>query len=254
MHAIVEPADNVLPFENVFNFRSLEGIKTHDNAYVKENVLFRGATLDFATPSDMRALQALKVDRLIDFRSEREKVDSPLKALNQQFNRTEHPIDVGDFFSKQRLEAIRNLDLKSANEAYYLLYTYFVRDYGEIYRAFFSYLNQGERFIFHCSAGKDRTGMAAYLILSALGVEEEVIIANYLASNLYVEELYQTYAESIEEQGIDPDFYRQLQYVKTDYLFTAKKKILEQFPSVEAYLRKELNADFDAIRNHYLIG
>src|SRR5699024_12834665 len=57
------------------------------------------------------------------------------------------------------------------------------------YRKMFNVLlendKEGESVVFHCTAGKDRTGVAAFLILSALGVSEKQIVEDYLYTNLF---------------------------------------------------------------------
>ena len=58
------------------------------------------------------------------------------------------------------------------------------------YRHFFDVLlensDEGRSVLFHCSAGKDRTGMGAVYLLTALGVDEATIRRDYLASNKYL--------------------------------------------------------------------
>lgn len=243
---------NHIVLDTVFNFRTLNGIKTRDNARVKPGKLFRSATLDFASNEDLQTIHNYHIDRVVDFRSKGEKIKSPLERLNALFKRSELEIDVGDFFSEKRLEAIRNLDIKAANEMFHLLYKSFPNDYPAVYRRLFNYLEAGETLIYHCSAGKDRTGMASYLILSALNVDEDTIMENYLESNLYVDRLYRAFKSDIQESGIAPEFYRELQFVKPDYLLTAKKEIIENHGGIEHFLREEMKVDFDKIRDAYL--
>ena len=59
--------------------------------------------------------------------------------------------------------------------------------------------------VFHCSAGKDRAGTCAALVLLALGVPEETVVADHALSNVYIQDIMGEIHQRLREQGIDPE-------------------------------------------------
>jgi protein-tyrosine phosphatase len=117
------------------------------------------------------------------------------------------------------------------------------------YRKFFA-LMQDEANLplsFHCSAGKDRTGIAAMLFLSSLGVSEEIIMQDYLLSNKYLENKY---AKLLEAQ---PHF-KPAYIVEAGYLQTTLDQIKADYGSVENYLKNTLNVDMERMKKIYLFN
>ena len=99
--------------------------------------------------------------------------------------------------------------------------------------------------LFHCSAGKDRTGTAAALILYALGVDEAIIMEDYLASNHY---LGDKYAKELEQNpGLKP-----VLTVKREFLQAAIDRIKQDHGSVENFLVKVLHVDIPKFKARYL--
>ena len=117
----------------------------------------------------------------------------------------------------------------------------------ERYRELFRLLQETDdaAILFHCSAGKDRTGMGAALILYALGVPEQTVMEDYLASNGYLAGKYSRYAERF------PQLKGMLE-VKPNYLSAGIDSIRTAYGSVETYLREELGADIGKLRELYL--
>lgn len=99
--------------------------------------------------------------------------------------------------------------------------------------------------VFHCTAGKDRTGMAAYLFLYSLGVDEETIFSNYLDSNKYLQGKYGTYIQAYP--ALAP-----LLTVDRRFLEAGVKRIREEHGSVEKYLKEVVEVDIDKMRSIYL--
>lgn len=86
-------------------------------------------------------------------------------------------------------------------------------------------LHDGTPFLFHCTAGKDRTGFAAYLILKTLGVPDDCILHDYMQSNVYRSEENQVFSRQMpdlpgmeellcvkEEYGIGPEEIAEIQH------------------------------------------
>jgi len=96
--------------------------------------------------------------------------------------------------------------------------------------------------LFHCTAGKDRTGIAAALILYALGVNEETIFADYEATNYYRRnENAQAIAGMKKYYQLDDKTATNLMAAKGEYIKACINSIIQHFGSVDNYLSKELN-------------
>ena len=107
--------------------------------------------------------------------------------------------------------------------------------------------------LFHCTAGKDRTGIAGALLMKALDISEEQIMEDFLLTNEAVD--LQATSERIAEwlsvkagQKINPDDVLPLVGVEADFLEAAYGVIRKKYGSVDAYLKEAMGLD-DARRN-----
>ena len=127
--------------------------------------------------------------------------------------------------------------------------TLFVTDstFVDKYRIFFRLLQDEQEvpLLFHCSAGKDRTGMGAALILYALGVDEATIMQDYLASNIYLDNKY---AKELERNP-EP---KSVLTVKREFLQAGIDRIKQDHGSVENFLKNVLKVDLAKFKERYL--
>lgn len=239
-------AEKHLPMEGGYNFRDLGGIKTTDNRYVKWGKLFRTDDLVNLTDFDLSYLASIPITSIVDFRSEQEIESAPDKLPSTVKNTFKLSINPGNL-------SIDNLDITSKKIDYSDLMIKmnksFILDTAitQQYKKFFSILQDENNapIIFHCSAGKDRTGMGAALILSALGVDEETIIKDYLLSNKYLGDKYKEWTNKYPQ--LEPLF-----VVKPEYLQASFSLIKEKHGSVENYLTNELGVDIEKFKQLYL--
>ena len=95
--------------------------------------------------------------------------------------------------------------------------------------------------VFHCTAGKDRTGLLSAFILHALGVDSEVVLNDYLLSNYYRYEKMERNARlGARILGIDTDSSRPIMEVRSSYLAASMNFIQKEYGSLEVYLHEEL--------------
>ena len=111
-------------------------------------------------------------------------------------------------------------------------------------------------FYFHCSQGKDRVGIAAFLLETALGVSEEVCREDYFVTNEAMEIRVKHYIEDLKCEPFYNETYekalRDVFFAKEEYLEHALEVVKEKYGSIENYLIKELNVDIDNLRALYL--
>ncbi|MDR1504370.1 MAG: tyrosine-protein phosphatase [Prevotella sp.] len=239
-------AENHLPMAGGFNFRDLGGIKTKDGRHVKWGKIIRSDELKKLTEADLKYLSSIPIVSIVDFRSKNEIEHAPDLLPASVNNNIQLSIDPGNLLTLQSLtEATKDqLDTIMIN-----MNILFVSDslFIERYKEFFKLLQDEKQtpLLFHCTAGKDRTGMGAALILFALGVDEDTIIKDYLASNIYLKDKY---AKEIEMHPM----LESVLTVKQKYLQTGIDRIKKEYGSVDKYITTVLNVDTIKFRELYL--
>ena len=221
------------PFEGTPNFRDYGGYPTVDGKTVKWGRLFRSGQLSELTVADLDRFEALDIRLVVDFRSEAECRNEPSRFPSS--NSPELllvPITPGsrmDFYEAMRNDAVSSEEVAVLMEG---INREFVLEHGDAYRKMLAGILDLETggSLVHCSAGKDRTGFAAAMVLSALGVAEDIILQDYMLTSQY----------------FLPD--REIAYIREKYGWQQSAKALRPVMEVrESYLR---NA-FDAIKQEF---
>jgi len=170
--------DRKIPLEGSFNFRDLGGYPTRDGASVRWRRMFRADGLQSLTSTDVAHLQdELRLSAVIDLRSTSELTNDGRGLLAETRIAFHHvPFFDGSRSEQQQMPA----DLTLAQ-----MYIGMIERASEpIARAIrvLSETEPGASAVYHCAAGKDRTGVLSAILLSLLGVEEELIVADYALS------------------------------------------------------------------------
>jgi protein-tyrosine phosphatase len=196
-----EPADpsRTLAFEGCVNFRDLGGYRTTDGHRIGWRRLFRADGLSRLSDADHRQLVDLEVATVIDLRT----VDEAEQRGRFPVDRV--PVRYVDLPLTDVLPAIA--ELPSWGEASYVArrYAEMVSEGAPALTGAFEVLGSGDSLpaVFHCSAGKDRTGVLAALILAFLGVPDETIVEDYCLSAeamaRLLERLKAEYPDSVAE-------------------------------------------------------
>lgn len=239
----------------IVNFRDLGGYVGYDNRQVKFGMLYRCAPVITKDEESLEALLCLHLKTILDLRSQEEALLAQDQTLpNCRYVQIsaiqDDPTLHGNFDFKQLMQ-------KQPLEA---LQAYMKQMYQKLpfknpaYQAMFDFMKQGEApLAFHCSAGKDRTGVAAYLILKALGVDEDTIMEDYLLSNAYrKEENEMICAKAGEDKR---KLVMSLMEVQPSYLQAAIDAIKNQYDTFEAFLLQEYgitSSDLMILREQYL--
>lgn len=182
-----------IPFDGVGNLRDLGGYRTTDGRSVRWGVLYRSDHLGRLSVRDLRQLRQLELAVLIDFRSGVEKAETPNRLPRGHAMRVvELPLfddDASSAMGTTLRARIARGDLAGIDATALLIEANqrLVTEFTPVYRQFVAELlaARGAPVLFHCTAGKDRTGFAAALVLRLLGVPEEAIVADYLRSQTY---------------------------------------------------------------------
>jgi protein-tyrosine phosphatase len=182
-------AHRLLNFEGIDNFRDLGGYPTADGRQVKWGALYRTATLAHSSNADLQGIQQLGLKALVDFRSEAEKEAEPNRLPEPAgFEVVEIPtLDDGNKAMVGEIMArIESGDFDGFDPNALMLEAnrQFATAFTPQFRQFIHTVLQadGQPIAWNCSAGKDRTGFAAAILLRILGVPQEVVMQDYLAS------------------------------------------------------------------------
>ena len=232
------------------NTRELGGYKTEDGRSLKWGVLYRSDKLSELTDADQEYLLQLGIKRVIDFRSSEEKQNEP-DQLPSTLKYIEMPIEA-DGAIRPKVEAILKGDLNEDVGAI-LVETNkeFISDFSGVYKGFIeSLIENQEPTLFHCTAGKDRAGFAAALVLLAVGVPEKIVIEDYMKTNKYTEETIQDYINKINLYSlgsVDAEILRPLLGVEERFIRAALDEIKQKYGSVKNFIRDELKIRDESI-------
>lgn len=102
---------------------------------------------------------------------------------------------------------------------------------------------EGAPVLYHCTAGKDRTGWATAILMSAAGVPYDSVLAEYLSVNPAVRALFEPLAARFLSAGLSPEIADELISVQKSYLDTAFAEVDAHFGGFEGYLRDGLGLD-----------
>ena len=240
--------DRHLPMTEGYNFRDLGGYRTSDGKYVKWGKVFRSDDLHSLTSEDLHYLSAIPLISIVDFRSEEEINTQPDINPSSVKENYKYSISPGNLMGAVRTD-MSKLTTEAVDTLMMGMNELLVSDSSCIreYKEYFKLLQNDSNvpLMFHCSAGKDRTGMGAALFFSALGVDEQTIIKDYLLSNVYLANKYAKY--KTDNPNLSGLF-----EVKSEFLLAGLDKIKNDYGSIDNYLVKVLDVDIQNLRDKYL--
>lgn len=239
---------------NAANFRDAGGHRTENGQWVKTGILYRSDQLDRLSDDDLGRMLALNVGTIVDLRTQSERSHEPDRV---PAGVTHMVLDVakdaegsigGDMRSamakiaagegaKMLIEANRDfVNVASARHSYAELIKKVA--YGD------------DALVYHCTAGKDRTGWASAVILSLLGVSRTEIVKDYMASNQYLAEKNKRTLAMVK--AADPTFVAQhledVMTVRPEFIEAAFHEVDVQFGSMENYAQNALGLDAATIQ------
>jgi protein-tyrosine phosphatase len=237
--------ERLVPLQGGLNFRDLGGYRTADGRRVRRGKLFRSGSLSKFTDEDCAYVAGLGLKTLIDLRTTDERTREPnlwVEAAPLTYWTRDYDMSFGE------LRRVMELDLHNpehARKAMTALYEQLPFEQAPAYRELFQRIADGEiPMVFHCAAGKDRAGTAAALILSALGVPRETVMADYLLSDHLVErrrEAHERAGGSLNPIAqLPPDVVRAILGADASYLEAGFAAIEARHGSLTGYLADEL--------------
>ena len=243
---------NKIYLEGTHNTRDLGGYLL-PNDIIKSGILFRSDKLKNLTKDDIIQIKNLGIQRIIDFRSEIERLKEP-NVIIESIEYIEMPIEVDKKINKKINEALNN----KQNMKQFLIEANrdFVKEYKDVFSKFLKeIIKKPVPTLFHCTAGKDRTGFATYLIYKILGLDDETILEDYMKTNYFINETINDQLENIiklmnintneEMNGNKAYNLLPLLTVDLEYINSAINTAIKNYGSIENFIYYGLNISYE---------
>jgi protein-tyrosine phosphatase len=175
-------------FEGAVNFRDLGGYPARDGRRTRWGRVYRADNLAGLTEADLVLLESLGLKALIDFRLPMEREASPDRLPEgSSIRRVEAGFIPAGTLEMLALVKAGTIPAPEIERRVIAQYRLFCVDHTEEYRQTFAVALDPTSYplLLHCTSGKDRTGFAAALLLLALDVPREAVIADYNLTNLF---------------------------------------------------------------------
>lgn len=256
------------------NARDLGGIETMDGRRIKPNRLIRSGMLARLTDEDVEYLKSAGLKTIVDFRTSAERVQKPDRVIDgaeyivcpmledKTEGITRDKPESEDEEAQRTLKMARRLmehdpdGVRQMRSLYPILVTL---DHSlEHYRRFFEILLKHEdgALLYHCTMGKDRVGTATALLLTALGVPREGIVADYMITRERcapgTQRLLNNCRKFTDDEAVLEFVYR-LDTVQEDFIAATFETIDEVHGGMDRFLRDKMGLDAAAIERLKLL-
>lgn len=238
------------PMSGIHNFRDYGGYSVADGGRVRCGLLYRSGQHMEASDEDLSRLDELDIRTVIDLRGESERSNFPCRRAPDF---SAHVIFYeGETTSSPPHEAAgaSGMTPQMAFDRMKAVYTRMPVNPAmiEMFIRYFRAIDERDgASLVHCFAGKDRTGIAAALLLHVLGAHEDDIMGEYLLTN------HAPGREILIRQSVprmeaiygpmDPDAVSNLMDVRPEYLDTYRAAIHQQHGSVDRFIAETLGVD-----------
>jgi protein-tyrosine phosphatase len=243
--APAEHPDRLVALGGASNFRDLGGYCGQGGRMVRWRQLFRSDQLADLSDDDRAQLGALGLRLALDFRGEAERAAQAyqlpgvdVRALSIEPQLVQRQISLVGLGVEQMVGLMQDL------------YRGLVHEHAGRFAEFFeAVLDSPGPLVFHCTAGKDRTGFAAAMLLLALGVSREDVMQDYLLTNRHFR------PPAMLRSRVDPQVLQVLWQVQESFLHTALQAVDETQGGLEGYMAQRLRltpAARQRLRERYL--
>jgi len=245
---VADSAKRHVVLQGAANFRDLGGYETKDGKHVKWDEIYRSADISKLTDADLAVLKDRKITYDVDLRGIQESAGAPDK-LNPGTNYT--LCSAGSNNLGAMMKGLYTAKGKAAGDSMIMQFYKNTDSLALRYKPFFDKLLElptGQSLVFHCTAGKDRTGIAAALLLYSIGVPYNTIIKDYEATNFYRKaENAKSTAQMVKYMHADEDVAKAMMAAKKEYLDATFNAIKKQYGTVDNYLKTQIGLDEEKI-------
>ncbi|MFJ6697265.1 tyrosine-protein phosphatase [Streptomyces sp. NPDC091272] len=236
-------ADRLVKLDGTVNFRDAGGYRTSDGQWVRMGVVYRTDALDKLTDADLAKLKRLGIDTDYDLRTASERTSAPDRVpAGARYVVADVIGGSSDLSQLPKTAAAAEAMMIEGEKAMVS---------GKTAKAAYSTVFEGIAddavgSLYHCTAGKDRTGWSSAVLLTALGVPKQTVMRDYLASNTYRAE-----ANAATLAAMPADLaavYKPLLDVRAEYLNSGFAEVNDKYGSFTSYQKRALGLDSIDVR------
>ena len=241
--------------KGVVNFRELGGIPTVNGKVIKRGYFYRCGELGGMKDKQKAQFDKLNIANIFDYRDKDEIQDSVDYTSNAFYRHIPAITDTKGMpmIPKQvKKYVIKVTEEEALSAAKHFSETYSEVPFGsEAYGETFNAINEFKPILFHCTAGKDRTGIFAALLLKTLGVSDDEIIKDFMLSNKY--RWYDNYKLLVLMTLFIRNkwaryLYKKVSFVHENNIIRALGAIEGKYGTIENYLDKEYGITLEQIQ------
>ncbi|MCD9616588.1 tyrosine-protein phosphatase [Chryseobacterium gleum] len=251
--------ETVIHLKKVTNFRTVGNIKNTEGRTLKEGKFYRSAHLHRLKKRSFNRFDELGIREIIDLRNSKEIAQKPDQIpADNTYKKYSAFEDEGDQLSRAKKLVLKGkVDASDADKRMIDFYREYVTENPKTIKTIITeVLESKDPVLYHCTAGKDRTGIITALILTILKFDKETIYNDYLLSNNYRKDLVQKRLRLANRlhflyPKMDLEVLEKLSWVEKRYLDAAFEEINKKYGSADAYIQQGLGISY-AKRREYI--
>lgn len=251
--------EKFLKIKKVHNFRSVGNIKNTEGRVLKEGMFYRSAHLHQLKKKSFDEFEKLGIAEIIDLRNSKEIFEKP-DHLSKGITYKKYSAfeDEGDQLAQARKLVLKGkVNASDADKRMIDFYREYVTENPETIKNIITEIMESEKpILYHCTAGKDRTGIVTALILTVLKFDKETIYNEYLLSNNFRKPLVEKRLRLANNlhflyPKMDLQVLEKLSWVEKRYLDAAFGEIDKKYGSTDTYIQQVLGIS-EAKREEYI--
>lgn len=239
---------NHIGIKKVYNLRYLGGIKNYEGRILKDSLIYRSGNLHNLRKSSFDELTRMKINKVIDLRTKQEIAKEPDQLPKNMIYKVYSAFeDKNDEMRNAKQLALKGkISENDADKRMIKFYTDYVSENPKIIKKIITeILNSDQPILYHCTAGKDRTGIITALILKVLKFDDAVIFEEYLQSNNLRSKIIQKRLNLADNfhfifPKLDMGVIEKTSWVEQNYLQSAFDEIDKQYGSIDNYIYQVL--------------
>lgn len=248
-----------IEIKKVYNFRTVGNIKNTEGRTLKAGKFYRSGHLHQLKKRSFKEMQSLGIKEVIDLRNSKEISDKPDQLPDGiMYKKYSAFKDKGDQLTKAKKLVLKGkVNGSDADKRMIDFYREYITENPEVIKKIITEILESDQpVLYHCTAGKDRTGITTALILTILKFDKETIYNDYLLSNNYREKLVLKRLNLANNlhflyPKMDVKVVEKLSWVEIAYLDAAFDEINKKYGSTDTYIQQVLGISADK-REEYI--
>ncbi|MFC7266649.1 tyrosine-protein phosphatase [Streptomyces lutosisoli] len=238
-------ADRLIKLDGAVNFRDAGGYRTADGHWVKMGEIYRSDALNKLTDADLAKLKRLGISSVYDLRMASERTSAPDRVPSGATYNVADVLAGSSTFTSMPTTEDEAVQMMVDGEKFMVSGDTARAAYRAVYAGVADDDQHG--LLYHCTAGKDRTGWSSAALLTALGVPRATVMDDYLASNTYRAAVNAATLASMP--AAQAKVYKPLLDVRAEYLNSGFDEVSDKYGSFTSYLREGVGIDARELRD-----